>query len=109
MAIVPLHFVVPAALSAGRMGRTGTPDPAGPVRPTAADRGASVDARAGAGVEWSADPRGAEAGAWTGAGDDDLASSLERLAALHASGALTDDEFARAKEAVLGAGEGRRP
>lgn len=32
----------------------------------------------------------------------DLLAELERLAALHASGALTDDEFAAAKAALLG-------
>ena len=34
---------------------------------------------------------------------DDAASELERLAALHQSGALSDDEFAAAKQKVLGA------
>jgi hypothetical protein len=33
--------------------------------------------------------------------DDDLVSDLERLAALHRSGALSDDEYARAKTARL--------
>ena len=34
---------------------------------------------------------------------DDAASELERLAALHQSGALSDEEFATAKQNVLGA------
>jgi hypothetical protein len=34
-------------------------------------------------------------------GDGDLVSDLERLAALHRSGQLTDDEYARAKDARL--------
>ncbi len=33
---------------------------------------------------------------------DDLLSKLERLAALHASGALTDDEFAAVKASIIG-------
>ena len=33
---------------------------------------------------------------------DDAASEIERLASLHDSGALTDDEFAAAKANVLG-------
>ena len=33
---------------------------------------------------------------------DDAASELERLASLHQSGALSDDEFAAAKQKVLG-------
>ncbi|MGY1714696.1 SHOCT domain-containing protein [Geodermatophilus sp. SYSU D01106] len=42
-------------------------------------------------------------------GDDprDLTGRLERLAALHASGALTDAEFRAAKAATLGEGAGR--
>jgi hypothetical protein len=36
------------------------------------------------------------------AGDDPTISALERLAALHASGALTDAEFAAQKARVLG-------
>jgi hypothetical protein len=36
------------------------------------------------------------------AGDGDLVTSLERLSALHAAGALTDAEFARAKQTLLG-------
>jgi hypothetical protein len=36
-----------------------------------------------------------------GDGDGDLVSDLERLAALHRSGQLTDDEYARAKDARL--------
>jgi hypothetical protein len=35
------------------------------------------------------------------AGDGDLVSDLERLAALHRSGQLTDDEYTRAKDARL--------
>ncbi len=34
---------------------------------------------------------------------DDATSELERLASLHQSGALSDDEFAAAKQKVLGA------
>ena len=34
---------------------------------------------------------------------DDAAGELERLASLHESGALSDDEFATAKQKVLGA------
>jgi hypothetical protein len=34
---------------------------------------------------------------------DDEASQIERLASLHDSGALTDDEFAAAKQRILGA------
>jgi hypothetical protein len=34
--------------------------------------------------------------------EDDQVSRLERLAALHASGALTDEEFAAAKARILG-------
>jgi Short C-terminal domain len=37
------------------------------------------------------------------AASTDDASELERLAALHQSGALSDDEFAAAKQKVLGA------
>jgi len=37
----------------------------------------------------------------------DLAAELERLARLHDSGALSDDEFARAKDAALGHGGAR--
>jgi hypothetical protein len=33
--------------------------------------------------------------------EDDLTGKLERLAALHASGSLTDQEFAEAKRALL--------
>lgn len=33
---------------------------------------------------------------------DDATSEIERLAALHDSGALTDDEFSAAKQKVLG-------
>ena len=33
--------------------------------------------------------------------DDELLSKLERLASLHKSGALTDEEFAKAKEKIL--------
>ncbi len=33
---------------------------------------------------------------------DDATSEIERLASLHASGALTDDEFAAAKAKILG-------
>ena len=33
--------------------------------------------------------------------DDELLNKLERLANLHKSGALTDEEFARAKEKIL--------
>ena len=33
---------------------------------------------------------------------DDLLSKLERLAALHASGALTDSEFAAVKASIIG-------
>ena len=33
---------------------------------------------------------------------DDAASEIERLASLHDSGALTDDEFAAAKAKILG-------
>jgi expansin (peptidoglycan-binding protein) len=38
--------------------------------------------------------------------DKSLAGELERLAALHASGALTDDEFGRSKGSVLLAAHG---
>ena len=34
--------------------------------------------------------------------DDELLNKLERLASLHKSGALSDEEFARAKEKILG-------
>jgi hypothetical protein len=37
------------------------------------------------------------------AGEEPIVDSLERLAALHASGALTTEEFERAKERLLGA------
>lgn len=37
-----------------------------------------------------------------GAGGDDHVDQLQRLAALHASGALSDDEFAAAKKKLLG-------
>lgn len=33
---------------------------------------------------------------------EDLTSKIERLAALHQSGALTDEEFAAAKQKILG-------
>ena len=33
---------------------------------------------------------------------DDAASELERMASLHDSGALSDDEFAAAKQKILG-------
>ncbi len=33
---------------------------------------------------------------------DDAASELERIASLHDSGALSDDEFAAAKQKILG-------
>jgi hypothetical protein len=36
-----------------------------------------------------------------------ISQELERLARLHESGALTDEEFARAKEAALGGKDGR--
>ena len=38
----------------------------------------------------------------TGGGGDDRVGQLERLAQLHASGALTDDEFAAEKRRILG-------
>jgi hypothetical protein len=44
------------------------------------------------------------AAATTGAGEDKVAQ-LERLAALHESGALSDEEFVSAKNEVLGAGK----
>ena len=34
--------------------------------------------------------------------DEDMLSKLERLAKLHESGALSDEEFAKAKEKILG-------
>lgn len=34
--------------------------------------------------------------------DEDMLAKLERLAKLHESGALTDEEFAKAKEKILG-------
>ena len=34
--------------------------------------------------------------------DEDMLTKLERLAKLHESGALTDEEFAKAKEKILG-------
>ena len=37
----------------------------------------------------------------------DIAAELERLARLHDSGALSDEEFARAKDAALGRGGAR--
>ncbi len=37
-----------------------------------------------------------------GGQSDDLVHALERMAALHTSGALTDDEFAAAKRRLLG-------
>lgn len=37
-------------------------------------------------------------------GGDDVASRLQNLAQLHDSGALTDDEFANAKQKVLAGG-----
>ena len=46
----------------------------------------------------------------TGGQPDDFAYALERMAALHASGKLTDEEFAAAKRRLLGTdgrGEGR--
>ncbi len=49
-------------------------------------------------------------GSDTGGQPDDFAYALERMAALHASGKLTDEEFAAAKRRLLGIdehGEGR--
>jgi len=37
----------------------------------------------------------------------DIAAELERLSRLHDSGALSDDEFARAKDSALGRGGAR--
>jgi hypothetical protein len=42
------------------------------------------------------------ASATTGDGGAALVARLERLAALHRAGDLTDTEFARAKQALLG-------
>lgn len=47
-------------------------------------------------------PAASPAGATGGAPAPDRLAQLERLAALHASGALTDDEFAREKARLLG-------
>jgi hypothetical protein len=88
MAVAPLLVVVPAALSAARSGREAAPTSPGPsTRPAPAD---------------AAGPFGPPADT----PDDALVASLERLAALHASGHLTDEEFARAKDAVLDADAG---
>ncbi|MGN7701251.1 hypothetical protein [Cellulosimicrobium sp. 22601] len=52
---------------------------------------------------WRVVGRGAPAaGATTGDGGAALVGRLERLAALHRAGDLTDTEFARAKQALLG-------
>ncbi|HTR73502.1 MAG TPA: SHOCT domain-containing protein [Solirubrobacteraceae bacterium] len=44
---------------------------------------------------------GGDGGAGSGAGGGDSVEKLERLASLHASGALTDEEFAAAKREML--------
>jgi hypothetical protein len=46
-------------------------------------------------------PTATEAAEHTSVGDGDLVEDLERLAALHRDGQLTDDEYARAKDARL--------
>ena len=50
--------------------------------------------------QYEAPPPAPPAPAAPAATDD--ASEIERLASLHASGALTDDEFAAAKQKILG-------
>jgi hypothetical protein len=61
------------------------------------------------GASSAAPPDGAPAGASSTPREDDgaldLAEDLARLAELHASGDLSDDEFARAKRERLGAVE----
>jgi hypothetical protein len=55
-------------------------------------------------ADLAADPTAGAAPSSVSAGGSDLATSLTQLAALHDSGALSDDEFARAKAALLSAG-----
>jgi hypothetical protein len=136
MAIAPLLVVVPAGLSVRRAARAGVPPPPRPARPvttdpdglfdvaeagTAAEAGTvDADGRAG-GADWmtdadwmddadksadGADGAAHEDGTAAGA-DDPLVASLQKLAALHEAGLLTDEEFARAKDAVLDAAEDR--
>jgi FtsH-binding integral membrane protein len=72
------------------------------VRKGMADLRSSL-ARGGAGLRAGPAGRGGEAGdahRRTGAGADSV-EKLERLAALHAKGALTDEEFATAKRELL--------
>jgi|GEM_PF-6829462 hypothetical protein len=51
--------------------------------------------------EQAARDAAAAAAAPAAAGTDDVVAKLERLAALHSSGALSDEEFSQLKESLL--------
>ena len=81
------------------------------AREQAGEAGAKARAKSGAGVQASKGDAsfsagagaGADSGADTGRQDDDQLERLERLAALHESGAISDEEFAAAKRKLLDA------
>ncbi len=64
-------------------------------------RRANEQAQAQAAAQYAAQAPPPQAAPAPAAGGDDLLESLERLAALHQSGALTDEEFAAAKASLL--------
>jgi hypothetical protein len=117
MAIGPLLVIVPAVAAAVRSGRPRSRPGSGAYRLARVDGppvgGAARDEH-GAGedagvagtptVVWDRETPGTHEDADSAAG---LVAGLESLAALHASGALTDDEYARAKAAIIGVTEGR--
>jgi len=81
------------------------------LRASLRPRGPSESAPPSRSIDW---PPGSVSGGRdrgdTGGQPDDFAHALERMAALHASGKLTDEEFAAAKRRLLGIdehGEGR--
>jgi hypothetical protein len=63
---------------------------------------ARIDAAAQQAAAQYAQPAPAPAAAPAAAGQDDLLAQLERLGQLHASGILSDAEFAAAKAKLLG-------
>ncbi len=132
MAIVPLAVVaVPAAAVARGTRGSAAPD-LRDVRPVTAESGGGMRrpspggaAKAGSASGRAYEPAAHDDGtfslpdpgaAWSTAGDHgatgspdgptDLVAALEGLAALHDRGALTDEEYARAKEAVIDAAGG---
>lgn len=106
MAFGPLLLGVRDARSDGRAAAAAaiTAVPGGPCFGAAVrDTRAARDARRSTSrtVAPTADPDGADTAAAADPTGDALVGGLERLAALHQAGSLTDDEYVRAKAELL--------